>query len=84
MQHRLLLRQWRILVGTGGCAESVRCRAASLAISITAGTNAKYFTCGECQGWHGRVFPSHAKLFLGNSHQNSHSPKIKMAADFAS
>jgi IS5 family transposase len=47
MQHRLPLRQWRMLAGTGGCAESVRCRAASLAISITAGTNAKYFTCGE-------------------------------------
>ena len=31
----------------------------------------------------GRAFPSCAKLFLGNSHQNSHSPKIKMAADLA-
>ena len=31
----------------------------------------------------GRSFPPCAKLFLGNSHQNSHSAKIKMAADLA-
>ena len=30
-----------------------------------------------------RAFPSCTKLFLANSHQNSHSPKIKMAADLA-
>ena len=28
----------------------------------------------------GRSFPPCTKLFLANSHQNSHSPKIKMAA----
>ena len=31
----------------------------------------------------GRAFPSCTNLFLANSHQNSHSPKIKMAADLA-
>jgi hypothetical protein len=29
------------------------------------------------------LFPPCTKLFLANSHQNSHSPKIKMAADLA-
>jgi hypothetical protein len=29
------------------------------------------------------AFPPCAELFLANSHQNSHSPKIKMAADLA-
>jgi hypothetical protein len=29
------------------------------------------------------LFPSSTKLFLANSHQNSHSPKIKMAAKLA-
>ena len=31
----------------------------------------------------GRSFPPCANLFLANSHQNSHSSKIKMAADLA-
>jgi hypothetical protein len=31
----------------------------------------------------GRALPQRAKLFLANSHQNSHSLKIKMATDLA-
>ncbi len=30
-----------------------------------------------------RAFPSCAEFFLANSHQNNHSPKIKMAVDLA-
>jgi len=44
----------------------------------------QYILLSECaEGGGSRVFPLCAKLFFANSHQNSHSPKIKMAADLA-
>jgi hypothetical protein len=78
--NQLLLRRWR----RSGYAGHVRSGAASLAVSITTGPRSKYFVCGRAPGMvGGRAFPSCAELFLCNSHQNSHSPKIKMAADLA-
>jgi hypothetical protein len=65
----------------GGLA--IRCDALWLAVLIAAGPHAKYFTFGERRRWWVRFFPPCTNLFLANSHQNSHSPKIKMAADLA-
>ena len=43
----------------------------------------KYLAYGRCRRQRGRSFSPCAKLFLANSHQNSHSLKIKMAAVLA-
>ncbi len=52
-------------------------------LEARAGPQAKYLTlAGRGDGGAGR-FRSRANIFLANSHQNSHSPKIKMAADLA-
>ena len=69
--------------GMDGGAGSVWSGAASLAVLMASGPRAKYFVFGERRWRRGRAFRSGINLFLANSHQNSHLPKIKMAADLA-
>jgi len=69
--------------GMDGGAGSVWSGAASLAVLMASGPRAKYFVFGERRWRRGRAFPSCANLFLSNSHQNSQSPKTKMAANLA-
>ena len=71
------------MAGRTGGAGSVRSAAASLAVLIAPRPHAKDFAFGERRWWWGRAFPPYTNLFLANSHQNSHSPKTKMAADLA-
>ena len=69
--------------GTGGCAANARRNAASLSVSISIRLTKGTLLSGRAGGGGSRASPSCANLFSANSHQNSHSPKIKMAADLA-
>ena len=58
--------------------------AASLPVLIASGPHVEYFAFGGAPVVAGAELFHHAQeLFFANSHQNSHSPKIKMAADLA-